>query len=399
MSLRGRAVMVTGATGFIGGRLIERLVLEEGATVRALVSSYSRCARIARFPVDLIRGDLLDQESVTEAAKGCDVIFHCAYGARGSREERRRVSVEGTERVLAAAAASGARLVHLSSQMVYGVRESGYIDESTPRRRSGSTYADSKLEAEEKVMRAAAQGLPVTVLQPTAVYGPHAPVWTVDVLRRMRAGRVPLIDGGEGICNAVYVDDVVSAALLAASSEAALGECFLVSAAEPVTWREFYGRYEAMLGVPATVPVSTSTTAKPVRSPSLWRELAAMVREEPLVRDRLRRTAEARLLAKLLGPLRSLRAGTQRRSATPELDRLRRLRTVDEPQVHPVAASDAAFFSARSRVLIDKARQRLGYRPRFSLDAGMEVTEVWARWAGLVPEGEEHQETLVAGTH
>jgi nucleoside-diphosphate-sugar epimerase len=385
--LRGRTVLVTGATGFIGGRLVERLVLGEGARVRALVSGYSRCAGIARFPLELFRGDLLDRASVIEAADGCEVVFHCAYGSRGTAEERRRVNVEGTDNVLDAAAASGARVVHLSSQMVYGLRAQGEIDEGMPRRRSGRTYADSKLEAEERVMRAAGQGLPATVLQPTAVYGPDAPVWTVNVLERMRAGRVPLIDGGEGTCNAVYVDDVVSAMLGAATSPAALGQCFLISAAEPVTWREFYGRYEEMLGVPATVPVSAeAATARPERAPSLLRELPALLLEEPAVRQRLRRTAEARLLAPLLRPLiRPLWRGRKRSTATPDLDRLRRLREAEEPRVHPLAPSDVAFFAARSRVRIDKARDLLGYRPEFDLDAGMELTGAWARWAGLVP--------------
>jgi nucleoside-diphosphate-sugar epimerase len=393
--LRGRTVLVTGATGFIGGRLVERLVLGEGARVKALVSSYSRCARIARFPVELALGDVLDRRSLAGAAAGCEVVFHCAYGNRGTAEERRRVNVDGTANLLVAAAAAGARVVHVSSQMVYGVRERGEIDENSPRRRSGRTYADSKLEAEEHVLRAAEEGQPVTVLQPTAVYGPHAPVWTVSVLERMRAGRVPLIDGGEGTCNAVYVDDVVSAMILAATSPAALGECFLISAAEPVTWREFYASYEAMLGVPATVPVSAETpTARPARAPSLLRELPALLLEEPVVRARLRRTVEARFLAQLV---RTVRPRRKKGLATPDLDRLRRLRAAEEQRIHPLAPSDAAFFAARARVRIDKARDLLGYRPEFHLDAGMELTGAWARWAGLVPRMIEPRAETVAG--
>jgi nucleoside-diphosphate-sugar epimerase len=393
--LRGRTVLVTGATGFIGGRLVERLVLGEGARVRALVSSYARCARIARFPVELVRGDLRERRSVAEAAKGCEVVFHCAYGSRGTPEERRRVNVDGTANMLVAAAAAKARVVHLSSQVVYGLRDRGEIDENSPRRRSGTTYADSKLEAEEHVLRAAEEGQPVTVLQPTAVYGPFAPVWTVNVLERMRGGRVPLIDGGEGTCNAVYVDDVVNAMILAATTPAALGECFLVSAAEPVTWREFYARYEAMLGVPATVPMSAAAaTARPLRAPSLLRELPALLLEEPAARARLRRTAEARIVARLL---RTVRKRPKRSTATPDLDRLRSLRAAEEQRIHPLAPSEVAFFAARARVRIDKARDLLGYRPEFPLDDGMELTGAWARWAGLVPLALEHGAEAAAG--
>ncbi|MEX2535970.1 MAG: NAD-dependent epimerase/dehydratase family protein [Trueperaceae bacterium] len=393
----GRKVLVTGATGFIGGRLVERLNMAEGAAVRVLVSGYSRCARVARFPVELARADLLDRNAVTEAAKGCSVIFHCAYGSRGGAKERRLVNIEGTENVLAAAAVTGARVVHLSSQMVYGLPEQGDIDERAPRRRTGSTYGDSKLEAEERVLRAAAEGLPVTVLQPTAVYGPLAPVWTVGVLERMRVGKVPLIDSGAGACNAVYIDDVVEAMLLAATSDDSLGECFLISAAEPVTWREFYGQYEEMLGVPATVPVTLAqatrgANGKPARS--LLRELPDLLLNEPTVRQRLARTVEGKALVRLLrGKLKRGRT----KSATPELDRLRSLRRVEEAPLHPLTERDATFFASHSRVRIDKARSSLGYRPKFGLIEGMELTGAWARWAGLVPSGGKESE-IVAGS-
>lgn len=385
-ALEGTRVLVTGATGFIGGRLVERLVLAEGASVRALVSGYSRCARIARFPVELARADLLDRYAVEEAAAGCRVIFHCAYGSRGGAEERRRVNVEGTANVLAAAAAAGARVVHLSTQMVYGIVGEGEIDETMPRRPSGSSYADSKLEAEQRALRAAADGLPVTVLQPTAVYGPNAPVWTVGILERLQAGRVPLIADGEGICNAVYVDDVVEGMVLAAVKEEALGEAFLLSAAQPVTWRQFYGAYEEMVGFPATVPVSREealASGGGGRAPSLLRELPAVLLQEPEVRRRLGRTVEGRFLAGLAR--RILRQGGRRPPATPELDRLRRLRRVEEAPLQQLARRDVEFFASKSRVRIEKARGLLGYAPVFDLEEGMRLTEGWARWAGLLP--------------
>ena len=398
--LRGKKVLVTGATGFIGGRLVERL-MAEGAQVRALVSGYSRCARIARFPVELFRADLLDSSKVAEAASECSLIFHCAYGSRGRPEERRRVNVEGTENVIAAAAASGAHLVHLSTQMVYGVLEQGDVNEESARVASGSTYGDSKLEAEEQVVRASAGGLPVTVLQPTAVYGPYAPVWTVGVLERMRSGRVPLVDGGSGTCNAVYIDDLVEAMVLAGTSDSALGETFLVSAAEPVTWRDFYGSYEELLGLPATVPLSLAeATAGSERNgnPTLLRELPGLL-AEPVVRQRLAGTREGKFVSRLL---RGSQIGSRLRrsgvkSSTPELDKLRSLNRPREAPVHSLSPSEAKFFASRARVRIDKAQRLLGYEPKYGLDEGMARTGVWARWAGLVPDAGKER-VAVAGS-
>ena len=93
--------------------------------------------------------------------------------------------------------------------------------------------------------------VPATVLQPTAVYGPYGGVWTERVLTALRTGRVILVDGGRGLANHVYVDDLVSAMLLAAVEPAAVGEAFLVSSAEPATWQELYGAFERMIGADA----------------------------------------------------------------------------------------------------------------------------------------------------
>src|SRR5690625_3823055 len=138
-------VLITGATGFIGGRLVE--MLAGRARGRALVSAYTRTSRIARFPVEMIRGGIRDATVVLEAAQGAAVICHGAYGSRGTPDEKRAITAGGTKNVIAAARASGARRIHLSTQMVYGTPEAGAITEELPRQEGGGTYADSKIEA------------------------------------------------------------------------------------------------------------------------------------------------------------------------------------------------------------------------------------------------------------
>ena len=87
--LTNATVLVTGATGFIGGRLAERLVVEHGARVRALVRNFGRAARLARYPIELVPGDLRAAESIDRAAAGCQYVFHCAYGSDGEDDARR----------------------------------------------------------------------------------------------------------------------------------------------------------------------------------------------------------------------------------------------------------------------------------------------------------------------
>jgi predicted dehydrogenase/nucleoside-diphosphate-sugar epimerase len=389
-ALRER-VLVTGGTGFIGGRLVERLVLETGAEVRVLVRDFAGAARIGRLPVQLVRGDITRSDDVLAAADGCRLIFHCAYGNSGGEEARQRVNVDGTRNVLEGALRSGAaRLVLLSTAMVYGAT-GGDMDESNPRRRSGSAYADSKLKAEGLAQEYARRGLPLVILQPTTVYGPFAPYWTVAILRALKASRVILVDGGEGLCNPVYVDDVVTAMLQAATAPGAVGETVLVSGAGPVPWREFFGHYERMLGVSSTVSMSVAEAlryhAQSQRGRRLLPELKRLLAEVPEARQRLFRTSEAEL-AKRVGRAiipRQAWDALKRRLAAPAGSTSA---TVPGPReerpIAPLNPDLVRFCSLRIRVRTDKAERVLGYQPAFDLEAGMKLTEQWAKWAQLL---------------
>ncbi|HKI01546.1 MAG TPA: NAD-dependent epimerase/dehydratase family protein [Thermoanaerobaculia bacterium] len=382
----GKRVLVTGATGFIGGRLVERLVLEHGAEVRALVRNLAGAARLARFPVTVLRGDVTKPEDMTAATQGCDLVFHCAYGTSGSQKHRAWVNTEGTRQVLAAAQSAGARrIVHLSTLMVYGKTSDGDLDEAAPRQRFGNPYSDSKLEAERIVL---SSGLPVAVLQPTAVYGPYGGVWTETILKTLKTGRQILINGGDGLGNAVYVDDLVSAMLLAAVKEEAVGEAFLVSGEEPVTWREMYARFERMLGggdrtVDMTEAEALAYWKRWQRAqPRLIGEGLRIVKGEQAIRERLERTREGVWLREMASSVlpESWQQGIKRKLAGGG----RPASPGGETPIHPLPPSMIGFFRARTRVRIDKAKRLLGYRPAFDFETGMDLTERWARWANLL---------------
>ena len=391
-ALSGRQVLVTGGTGFIGGRLVERLVLECNADVRVLVRNYARVSRIARFPIELVPGDVTQPDDVERAASGCEVIFHCAYGNSGSDRMRRLVNVEGTRNVLEAALHSGAeRIVQISTLLVYGITSNGDLDETAPRRYSGHVYSDSKLDAEKLAFDCVEKhGLPVAILQPTAVYGPFDLGWTIGVLQTLKTGRMILVNGGNGLCNAVYVDDVVSAMLLAAVKEEAVGEAFLISGEQPVTWRDFFDRYAHMLAISGTVSMSAAEakaySAKRQKRTSIVKETLSILREEPLVRRRVLQTREANALMKIIRLLlpKQIHQSLKRQIGISERDCPLEAASVGEKPIHPLDPYMVQFYATKTRVRVDKAKRMLGYQPDFDFESGMRLTEEWARWANLL---------------
>lgn len=390
--MRGRRILVTGASGFIGGRLVERLV-RQGADVRVLVRNPASAGRLARFPLTFHLGDVTSTTDLDRAVQGCDLVFHCAYGTTGSQKRRAWVNRVGTERILEAAHRAGARrVVYLSTLMVYGQTADGDLDETAPRRRFGNAYSDSKLDAEGTALRYSSSGrVPVTILQPTAVYGPYGGVWTAQPLAALKTGRMILVNGGDGLANAVYVDDLVSAMLLAAVQDAAVGKAFLISGPEAVTWRDLYGHFARMLGdgpertVSMTIEEAQAHYKKHRRETSRFhQEFLRTFKQDRGFRDRLMATRELVALRELAS------------SVLPERlqDRIKgrmsggggRAATAGERglPIHPLTPQMIGFFAAKTRVRIDKARRLLGYEPAFALQRGMELTEQWARWANLL---------------
>jgi polyketide synthase len=248
--VRGRRVdpsrddvcLVTGATGFIGGHLAQRLV-QEGHQVRCLVRATSDTTTVDELDVEIAVGDLTDARSLARAAEGCRYVFHCGalVSDWATAKEIERINVAGTRNLLeASVAASVQRFIHFSTTDVYGYPGGTAVDETHVPTGFRNWYAQTKLAAEAEVRRMEkAHSLDAVILRPATVYGPRSTEVVGEIARAIRGGNMLLVDGGRAIAGLCYVDNLMDAAVLALRHDAARGQAFNASDGLDVTWKQF----------------------------------------------------------------------------------------------------------------------------------------------------------------
>jgi acetylornithine/succinyldiaminopimelate/putrescine aminotransferase/nucleoside-diphosphate-sugar epimerase len=245
--------LITGASGFIGGHLAERLA-HEGMAVRCLVRPASDTSLLRKLNVDIAVGDLTDRDSIAQATAGCKCVVHCGalVSDWATTDEIQRVNVAGTRNALEASiAASVERFVHVSTTDVYGYPGGRAVDETHSAERFSNWYAQTKRAAEAEVRRAQREnGLKVVILRPATVYGPRSKEVVGEIARAIRAGNMLLIDHGRAVAGLCYVHNLIDAAVLALAHDAAPGEAFNVTDGLDITWRDFATGLADGLGCP-----------------------------------------------------------------------------------------------------------------------------------------------------
>ncbi|MGH3005569.1 MAG: NAD-dependent epimerase/dehydratase family protein [Gaiellaceae bacterium] len=253
---------VTGGTGFLGGRLVERL-RGRGDEVVALVRSPGKAERLEELGCELVEGDLASREVLAEAMRGCDAAFHVAadyrIGIRGSeRAGMFEVNVTGTRNVLDAAR-DVARIVYVSTNNVLGNTRGKVVDETYRRPESEwlSAYDESKFLAHRLVQERIAEGAPIVVVQPGGIYGPGDHTEMGALLARAARGKVVVLPLGSVGLNWALVDDVADGVLLA-HDRGKVGETYILGG-EIGTLRQGVAEAFAAGGHrPRIVPVPTA---------------------------------------------------------------------------------------------------------------------------------------------
>ncbi len=243
-----RKVLVTGATGFVGGYLV-RALCEAGYVVRALVRNEAQAP--AATGVELYVGDLLRPDSLVGIEQGVEVVVHCAsiLGKWGTPKALLHdVNVRGSINLLTRFEGIPLqRYVHLSAGGVTGPVKQGFVDE-TYVCKPATAYEKTKLLAEQKVLGLSARmGIPATVVRPTFTYGPGDP-HKIGLFRAIRQGRYAFIGDGESVNHPVFVQDLVSGIRLVIDKGRA-GEVYIIGGERPVTKRELVDTIADALGV------------------------------------------------------------------------------------------------------------------------------------------------------
>lgn len=209
-----KSALVTGAGGFLGRRLVDRLVAE-GVAVRAVAAPGERIS--PRDGVAPLVADIARPGSLDGAADGADVVFHLAamYVFGPADPERMwRVNVEGTEQVLAAAAAAGAVAVHVSSTSALGRTAAAPIGSPGWRPQVAPIHYElTKREAHLRALLAAAHGARVRIAAPGALYGPGDPSLAGRLLTLVARRSLPVFGPADVVQCPVHVDDCADALL------------------------------------------------------------------------------------------------------------------------------------------------------------------------------------------
>lgn len=220
--------VVTGATGFIGGALVEEL-LRRGEKVRALVRKTSNTTTLKNLNVEIAYGEMLDRSSLEVALDGCDCLYHTAALIwAADYRHLKEVNAGGTKSLLEAALKKGVKkVIYTSSGSTLCPERGGTLTEDPPQRRQYlGTYAESKWLADQEAFKLQERGLPLVSIHPTYVYGPSmVSGWNKAILDFIK-GNLPVVP--TAYLNLVFIDDVVQGHILAQEKMQA-GRRYLIS--------------------------------------------------------------------------------------------------------------------------------------------------------------------------
>ncbi|HEX7737345.1 MAG TPA: NAD-dependent epimerase/dehydratase family protein [Ktedonobacteraceae bacterium] len=324
-------ILMTGATGFLGGHLLQALQ-QRGEQIRALVLPVENTSKLEAQGVEIARGDVTDASTLAPAVKDIEVIIHLAgmMGVNRPLADYRLVNVTGSENLYRAAHAAGVRrFVHTSSHTVYGLGYGRFLSEKDPLRPDPDPYSLTKAEGDLLLQRLMRESkMETVILRPGTFFGPGDRLHYGRMAQRMKSGRGVIIGSGNNALPFCYVTDIAQGFLLAAYHQNAPGNVYNITNDQPLTQQEIFN---AIADDVDGLRPTRHLPYLPIYYGSIGAELvAALTRTKPVVTR--------------LGSL---------------------------------------MFGSDNRHSVEKARRELGYEPAVKLRDGLRLAAVWFNAGGM----------------
>lgn len=365
-------VAVLGANGFVGFRLIEWLVLHQLAHIRPIVRSFQSLARLARFDLDTLDCRIADAtitEELTAQLSGCEILFHCVVGDR-------KTILKSAEAAYRASAQAGVkRIVYLSSAVVHGHNPLPTThDDSKLILKQPFEYNVSKIMAERLLHQLRQDGaVEVVTLRPSIVFGPRSQWFTAKIASDLLAGKAYLVEDGAGICNTIYVDNLVTAMWKGATNKEAANEDFIVTDGEKVTWKDLYTSVADAVGVDMlTVPSLKKESLLEINQILKQQEM-----QNKIVHPRLIRAVQALIPTRRINSL-------QKKFLPSFISNL----SLKEKEIKSINAvlpnldrETMSLQQCQYVLPITKAKKILGYQPSISFSEGCRRSNYWIKFA------------------
>ena len=325
-------VLITGATGLLGGHLIRELQ-QRGEDIRALVLPVENADKLEKQGVEVVRGDITDAGTLGPAVQDVELIFHLAgmMGVWRPLSDYRLVNVTGSENLYKAAQkARVRRYVHTSSHTVYGLGYGRFLTENDALRPDPDPYSLTKAEGDRLMRRLMLNSAVETViLRPGTFFGPGDRLHFGRMAQKMKDGKGVIIGRGDNALPFCYVTDVVQGFMLAAYHENAPGNVYNITNDLPLTQLEMFN---AIADAVAGVRPTRHLPYLPIYYGSIVAEkvVARVTRTKPIVTQ--------------LG---------------------------------------AMMFGSDNRHSVEKARRELGYEPKVDLRTGITLAAEWFNAGGM----------------
>ncbi len=356
-------IAIIGANGFVGSRVVEIFHLTGVCEVIPIVRQVTSLARLSRFDLSWRLADGARSDDLAEAMAGCDAVVDCSVGLPKSIEA-------GAKALIPAAYRAGVkRVIYLSSASVHGQNPlQGSNEDSTLSVRQEMAYNNAKVKAERLLLRDSQRlGIELFMLRPSIVFGPRDR-WISTLVNELELGVAWLVNEGKGICNTIYVDNLVEAIRCCIVAPAgSSGHPYLVSDAETVTWRDLYHATANRWRVETSLIHAIATPASPART---WSDRLNTIRVMP---------ATQQMIAALPSGLKSVVKGAVAGCKPP---------TTPNPWQSP--DNTPLILPSREMVLLqqcrhrfpqDRASKHLAYTPIVSFEEGLDRTLAWIKWA------------------